>query len=279
MTQASTHEQDRRRLPGVRRLAPLVVSAALLWAAPAARAGDAPAAASEDPLASRDWPALAQALLGEGPRVFDPRVRVLAPAVAEDSMNLPLWVDASDLGQVERLVLIAERNPIPRILDLEPLAAPARVGIAFKVQQGTPVRAAALTADGVWHIGSTRVDAAGGGCTAPSLGSGNPDWSERLGQVEARLWPRGETSRLRARVHHPMDTGLAAGIPAFYIEALTVLGPDGSALARLALYEPVSENPILTLDLPAVGAVTLRGRDNNGNPVRARVLAPEGARP
>ncbi len=51
-----------------------------------------------------------------------------------------------------------------------------------------------------------------------------------------------------------------------------IAGALEQLLTRLYLFEPVSENPVLTLDLPTVTAVSLQGRDNNGNPVSARVL-------
>jgi len=226
-----------------------------------------------DPLDSVRWSEMHQRLLDGAPVVFDERVRVQAPEAAEDSMNLPLWIDASALGEVRRLLVFAELNPIPKVLEMEPLRAAPRIGVRIKVQQSTPIRAAALTADGVWHVGGVLVDAAGGGCTAPSLGSGSADWAERLGEVSARLWRRPGYSRLRARIVHPMDTGLVAGIPAFYLETLEVRDEAGVALARLALREPVSENPLLTLDLPEVDRIVLQGRDNNGNPVSAGVRA------
>ncbi len=224
-----------------------------------------------DPLDSVMWGEMHQRLLNGAPVVFDERVRVQVPQAAEDSMNLPLWVDASALGEVRRLMLFAELNPIPKVLEMEPLRAAPRIGVRIKVQQATPVRAAALTADGVWHVGGALVDAAGGGCTAPSLGSGSADWAERLGEVSARLWRRQDYSRLRARVIHPMDTGLVAGIPAFYLETLEVRDDADTPVTRISLYEPVAENPLLTLDLPVVKRISLQGRDNNGNPVAARV--------
>ncbi|MEJ2455592.1 MAG: quinoprotein dehydrogenase-associated SoxYZ-like carrier [Candidatus Thiodiazotropha sp.] len=224
-----------------------------------------------DPLDSVMWNEMHQRLLDGAPVVFDERVHVQVPHAAEDSMNLPLWVDASALGRVRRLMLFAELNPIPKVLEMEPLRAAPRIGVRIKVQQATPVRAAALTEDGVWHVGGALVDAAGGGCTAPSLGSGSADWAERLGEVNARLWRRQDYSRLRARVIHPMDTGLVAGIPAFYLETLEVRDAADTPITRLALYEPVAENPVLTLDLPVVNRISLQGRDNNGNPVAALV--------
>jgi sulfur-oxidizing protein SoxY len=64
-----------------------------------------------------------------------------------------------------------------------------------------------------------------------------------------------------------MDTGLVAGIPAFYLEDLQLVDGAGQVWWRLGLHEPVSENPILTFELPpqAVDGLRLIGRDNNGN--------------
>jgi sulfur-oxidizing protein SoxY len=64
-----------------------------------------------------------------------------------------------------------------------------------------------------------------------------------------------------------------AGIPAFYIEKLQLVDSAQRVWWRLALHEPVSENPILTFELPErpIGALRLIGRDNNGNVIDAEV--------
>jgi sulfur-oxidizing protein SoxY len=228
---------------------------------------------ADDPLGSFMWAEMHKRLLNSEPYRFDDRVKVLAPTDAEDSMNVPVLVDASGLGRIKRIVVFAELNPIHKVLEMEPLQADPRIGFRLKVQQATPIRAAALTEDGVWHVGGRIVEAAGGGCTAPSLGSANSDWSSRLGEVSARLWPGEDSMRLRLRIMHPMDTGLVSGVPAFFIEKLEILDATGSLLTRLRLFEPVAENPLLTVDLPTADQLELRGRDNNGNPFNARVLA------
>lgn len=212
-------------------------------------------------------------LLDDAPVIFDDKIRVLAPDNAEDSMNVPVLVDATALGEVIRLLVFAELNPIHKVLEMEPLQARPLVGFRIKVQQATPVRVAALTADGQWHVGGRIVDAAGGGCTVPSLGSGNSDWSSRLGEVIGRLWIDNDSTRLRLRIMHPMDTGLVPGIPAFYIDRLEFYDASGEMLSRLLLHEPISENPVFTLELPRRDSVTVVGTDNNGNPVKARIMA------
>ncbi|MES9992785.1 MAG: quinoprotein dehydrogenase-associated SoxYZ-like carrier [Candidatus Thiodiazotropha sp.] len=226
-----------------------------------------------DPLKSPMWQDMRRNLLGDSPVIFDDRVRVLAPGNAEDSMNVPVLVDASALGEVSRLLVFAELNPIHKVLEMEPLQANPLVGFRIKVQQATPVRAAALTPDGTWHVAGRIVEAAGGGCTVPSLGSGDSDWASRMGEVVGRLWPNNDATRLRLRIMHPMDTGLVPGIPAFHIDRLDFLDATGEPLSRLFLYEPVAENPVITLDLPRRDSVTVVGTDNNGNPIEAKIVA------
>ena len=80
--------------------------------------------------------------------------------------------------------------------------------------------------------------------------------------------------RLRMRIIHPMDTGLAAGIPAFHIEDIVISDAEGRTLSRIQPLEPVSENPSFTLDLYATAPnarLHVTGRDNNGNRIDAWV--------
>lgn len=233
------------------------------------------AATADDPLQSATWADLRKTYFGDAKMVFDPRVKVVAPERAEDSMNVPVGIDAQELGRVEEIVVVADHNPIIKVLSFEPLASKAVLSFRVKLQQATPVRAVARTPDGVWHVGGMWVDAAGGGCTAPSVGRGDGSWAQTLGQVQARVWERGDLVRVRVRVSHPMDTGLAPGIPAFYIERLAVKDASGREYLRLQTFEPVSENPVFSFDFPA-GAkpampLFVSGTDNNGNLINARV--------
>jgi sulfur-oxidizing protein SoxY len=224
-----------------------------------------------DPLDSPLWLKMHQHLLDGGKYVFDQRVKIIAPKNAENTLNVPVKVDASALGEVKRIVVFADLNPIPKILDYEPLQAQPSISFNFKVQQATALRAAALDSEDVWRVGGMWLDAAGGGCTQPSVGSANADWNAQLGHVTARLWPNKTGQRVRLRIMHPMDTGLADKIPEFYIERLEITQKN-TLLARLYLYEPISENPTLTLDVSAQGAVDLFAVDNNGNQMQASIL-------
>ena len=229
----------------------------------------------DDPLRSVQWENMYRHYLEGRPVVFDDRVSVLAPVSAEDSLEVPVLVDAVALGRVEKVLVIADLNPLPKVLEFYPRQARPRIGFRVKLQQSTPIRAAVLTADdNTWHVGGVWVDAAGGGCTLPSLGSGDADWVARLGQVHGRLWQRdGGLRRLRFDVIHPMDTGLASGIPVFHVDNIEIRSEE-RLLAEIRPFEPVSENPVFTLDLPGRGEVEIRGRDNNGNRFLGRVPPP-----
>jgi sulfur-oxidizing protein SoxY len=225
-----------------------------------------------DPLNSPSWKYMRERFLGSDPVLFDTRVQVDLPPAAEDQAQVPVMVRAPDLRDVEQVLVFADLNPLPKILQYTPLHAASDIGFRFKVEQSTPVRAAMRTRDGVWHVGGAWLRASGGGCTAPSLGTGQGLWQNRLGEVSARLWPHDAASeRLRFRVIHPMDTGLANGIPAFHLDRIDMRDQHGQLLATLQTFEPVSENPVISVDLLGAGDVQLDARDIQGNQFSALV--------
>lgn len=234
-----------------------------------------------DPLGSMQYPSLREQTIGKASARFSDAVIVKGPAFADDAMNVPLLVDARGLlavgGGVQRIRVAVDRNPVRQVLDFEPLRALPMLAFRIRMEQASPVRAFVQTQDGQWHVGSTWVQAAGGGCTVPGLTRADGSWSRTLGQVQARWFNNliDGSRRLRLRVMHPMDTGLVAGVPAFHLEQLQLQDPLGQVWWRLALHEPVSENPIITVELPLQSppAFRLLGRDNNGNRIDAEVVA------
>lgn len=251
-------------------------------------AADLPTATAADPYQSYAWPEMHKFFLGGEPVVFDPRVQVTGPAFAEDSMNVPISVSAAGLSDVTQIMVMVDRNPIRKVLVYYPQTVLPQVSFRFKLEQSSPVRAAAKTKDGVWHVGGTWVESTGGGCTVAGATRQDGSWSKNLGLVSARIFdtapvassqsadPRlgpSPAARLRLRVMHPMDTGLVGGIPAFYLSRLQVSDRAGTPLLRLELFEPVSENPVFSFDFPqrVPGTLVLSGIDNNGNRVAAQI--------
>lgn len=236
-----------------------------------------------DPLDSPYWPELSERLFGKSPYVFDNAVKVQVPDIIENQAQVPVIADARALGDVKKLIVFADRNPIQLAIALEPELAAPFVGLRMKIEQSTPLRAAALTADGTWHVGGISLDAAGGGCTAPAMARGDANWSTTVGDFQGRIWAEADGySRVRFRVRHPMDTGLARdNTPAFFIESVDLKTSSGTVLARVQPFEPVAEDPTLTLLVkigPADSAVDIDSRDNNGGIYRTSVPARWNAR-
>ena len=230
----------------------------------------------DDPLGSPMWRDMAAKFFDGAPVVLDPRIKVSVPSIVENQAQVPVTADARGIDGVVKLVVFADLNPIQHVLTLHPRQSAPYVSFRMKVEQGTPVRAAALTADGVWRVGGVFLDAAGGSCSAPAMARKDADWSQTVGLTQGRAWRQADgMSRVRLRIRHPMDTGLAKdNTPAFFIETLELKGGKGDGVARLELFEPVSEDPTLTLllRLPVSEAgVGVEGRDNNGTLYRSTI--------
>lgn len=273
------------RPSGRRRLCATLAMLGIL-AVPAAGAAPPADPTLGDPYKSLAWPVMRDEFLGPKARtVFDPRVVVKGPTFAEDPMNVPISVSVQGLADVQEILVLVDRNPIRRVLSYQPLAALPTVSFRFKLEQASAVRALARTKDGVWHVGGTWVDSTGGGCTVSGATRKDGSWSKTLGQVSGKVFessPAPATAatagadgaaRLRLRVMHPMDTGLVGGIPAFYVNRLSVRDASGTELLRLATYEPVSENPVFSFDFKGgrPGPFTVTGTDNNGNRISSRI--------
>ncbi|MDO8347639.1 MAG: quinoprotein dehydrogenase-associated SoxYZ-like carrier [Rugosibacter sp.] len=250
----------------MRRLHCLLAAALMLPVLALAEAGD-------DPLGSPAWLDLKPSFVGNARVVFDDRVKVSGPKIAEDSLNVPVGVRIEGLPDIERVLVVADLNPITKVLEFSPKGALPALYFRMKLQQASPIRALALTKDGIWHAGGIWIDAAGGGCTAPSTGRSNANWTATLNTVQAQAWENDQQSRLKLKIMHPMDTGLAPGIPAFYIEKLSLRDARGHEWMMLKTFEPVSENPVFSFDF--VGrtppGLVLSGHDNNGNLIHAKV--------
>lgn len=222
-------------------------------------------AAPADPLHSPMWEHHAARLFGKDAVVFDDRVAVRIPEIAENQRVFPVTVDARALPDVRRIVLFADLNPIPVAVDYTPTGAEPFLATRIKLDQRTPVRAAVQTQDGTWHVGGSWIDAAGGGCSAPPVSRVKGDWADHLGEVRAGQWleKAGET-RLRMAFRHPMDTGLVENIPAYNIERLTVRDASGKALGQMQIFGSVAEDPAFTLVVKATGTISFEARDSAG---------------
>lgn len=230
-----------------------------------------------DPLGSMQWPDMKEQFFEANAKtVFDSRIKVTVPMFAEDAMNVPVSFDASSIGKVKKIVVLVDRNPIRKVLEFIPEKAKPALNFRFKLEQASPIRVAALTEDQVWHVGYAFIEAAGGGCTVPGATRADGSWPQTLNKVAGKMFDANQLrndARLRVQVSHPMDTGLVAGVPAFYIEEMILQDQNKQVLAKLYPFEPVSENPLFSFDFDKkpLGPISLVGRDNNGNRINAKV--------
>src|SRR3990167_1030668 len=121
----------------------LLAVAALAFAAWMPMAVAAAPQDAVDPLASARWADMRKAFLADAPVVFDRRVQVISPDTAENPMQVPVTVDVTALPEVQEVVVFADFNPIVQVLRFFPGEAPAFLGFRIKLQQSSPVRAAA----------------------------------------------------------------------------------------------------------------------------------------
>ncbi|GAA3571300.1 quinoprotein dehydrogenase-associated SoxYZ-like carrier [Marinobacter xestospongiae] len=240
------------------------------------------AALPDDPLRSPMWEYNLVRYLGdEAQVVIDDRVALKVPGFAEDSAQVPLTVDLSAFpGPIRQLVSWVDFNPVPLLFKLTPEAAqPRLIALNFRVQQATAVRVAAQADDGRWHIGSADVDAAGGGCTAPSMTAANPDWQTAFGTIRGGAFsPVPGHTRFKFHTLHPMDSGMVGNVPAFRIDDVRLhdLASD-RLLLRMRLAESAAENPMFVFELAGERrAVRLWMRDNNGNLFERELALGEG---
>lgn len=214
------------------------------------------------------WNYFHERLLDKAEFVFDDSILINTPPFAEDARQVPIEIDGRSLpGEVRRIVLWAELNPIPKIMDIKPSTSLDNfIAIRIRVEQATPLRAAFQMADGVWRVGTGHIEADGGGCTAPSVVRAEEGWQSNLGQILGARYNRQEADHLRMRISHPMDNGLVAGgDPEFYLDHAQLRDMQGKVLADIELFPSVSENPTLTLAVKNNPKTELWIRDNNGN--------------
>lgn len=214
------------------------------------------------------WDYFHQRLLDKQNFVFDDSIHISTPPFAEDARQVPVEVDGRSLqGQVSKIMLWAELNPIPVILSVTPSEQLDNfLAVRIRVEQATPIRAAFLMDDGLWHVGTGHIEATGGGCSAPSVTRAQEGWEKSLGQILGARYSRGNSDHLRLRIAHPMDNGLMAGeAPEFYLDHAQLRDADGKVLADLELFPSLSENPTLTLAVKGSPHTRLWFRDNNGN--------------
>ena len=228
-----------------------------------------PAMAGEaDPLGSPVWADMVETELGGGPVVYDDTVRLSMPDWVEEAHSVPLAVKLRGGGAgIAEIAVFAENNPIRTAVRIYPHRPLHAVGMNVRLEQSTPVRAAALDTDGVWHVATTEVTvkSAGGCSTLPG-----DMLAGALGDIALKRFDRaGGASRLKVRITHPMHTGFATDdsgeiVAAYHIERVAIEDERGE-LAEMETWAALSHDPVFHFDLPGTQEVVrVTARDSAG---------------
>lgn len=228
--------------------------------------------AAEDP-----WPDLARDIFKGRPIVEDSLATLEAPTRAEDAALVPLTVKVPGAapGSIKALTLVVDQNPSPVVgtFTFGPGMGDAVLSTRVRVNSYSNVRAVVETTDGVLHM-TTRYVKAAGGCSAPALKDQDEALAE-MGKMQFRDFdaaaPASKPHDVQLMLRHPNNSGLQMDqvtglyIPARFIDELEVR--RGSDLVfRMEGGISVSENPNFRFSVAAPdGAdISVHAKDTDG---------------
>ncbi|MBF87185.1 MAG: quinoprotein dehydrogenase-associated SoxYZ-like carrier [Pelagibacterales bacterium] len=227
-----------------------------------------------DPQNSVMWDELRENLLGINSRVkFVEDVKVIMQDHVEEPHEVPLIVKIPKrLHAFTKFILIIENNPIQQVIELNPYKKIEALGMNVRLEDDSPVRAAVLDQEGVWHVGSKMVFVASpGGCSSPSCDPTVEICEQgEVGKIAVKQYGReGKAERIKLKITHPMETGFVVGvdgevIPEYYVNKIHVDDNNGP-IADIATYAALSSDPVILLDLPEKGqSIRVHVKDSQG---------------
>lgn len=199
---------------------------------------------ANNPIVSPTFDSLLKEIIKDDKFIFDDKnIIIKVPNFADNPIQVPIHVDAKNIKNAKRVIIFADLNPIPKIVDmnLEKGLLPV-ISLNIKVAQETPLRALILDDKNIWHIGSKNIKSFGGGCSVSSVASGDSDYDKLLGKGKADVFKYNDVYRIKSSIYHPMETGLIFGNTEFYINKI-VLKANNKEFGEILVYSAVSENP------------------------------------
>lgn len=190
---------------------------------------------------------MAQTLPQTPYRFDDQNITINVPRFADNPTQVPIFVDASKIKDARRVIVFADLNPIPEIVDMRLTGAKAVISFNIRVAQETPIRALVEDGEGKWHVGSANIKSSGGGCSVSNTPEQSKSFALLLGHYKSQVTHRDGAYRIKFSIFHPMDSGLFFGNAAFYIERMALY--DGKKLlADLTTTSTISQNPRILLE-------------------------------
>jgi sulfur-oxidizing protein SoxY len=221
----------------------------------------------KNPVYSPTFDDIIKEIIGDEKYVFDDKyIELSVPNFADNATQVPISVDGKKIKNAKRMILFADLNPIPKIVDMDLNKLLPLISVNIKVAQETPIRALILDEENIWHIASKNIRSFGGGCDVSSQASNsNSDFAKYLGQTKSNLFQKDNVKRLKASIFHPMETGLIFGNNPFYITKILVKNGN-EILSEIKTYSAISENPRFIFETKDIAEnYTIEFYDNDGN--------------
>lgn len=175
--------------------------------------------------------------------IFDDKNTIVdVPKFADNPIQVPIFIDAKKIKNAKRMIVFADLNPIPIIVDMKLTDLLPIISLNIKVAQETPLRALVQDDKGIWHIGSADIKSFGGGCSVASVSSSDTNFDKYLGKAKGEIFKKDNITRIKASIFHPMETGLVFGNSAFYINKISIFAKD-KKLSDITSSSAISENP------------------------------------
>jgi sulfur-oxidizing protein SoxY len=198
---------------------------------------------AKNPISSPTFSDIINDLIKGEKYIFDDKnIIVDVPKFADNPVQVPIFVDAKKIKNAKRMIIFADLNPIPIIVDMKLKDLLPIISVNIKIAQETPLRALVQDDKNIWHIGSANIKSFGGGCSVSSTASSNTDFDKYLGKAKGEIFDKGDITRIKASIFHPMETGLVFGNNPFYINKISIYAKN-KELSNIASYSAISENP------------------------------------
>lgn len=194
-----------------------------------------------DKMNSPTFDYLMEKIIPQEKYIFDDKVIVQVPDFADNPSQVPVLVNGEAIQNAKRMILFADLNPIPEIIDINLVNMKAFISLNIKLEQSTPIRALVQDDKNLWHIGSAIMKGFGGGCSASSLEKGNTAES-LIGTSKSKITYIDGITRIRWKVYHPMIVSLFTGGNEFFLNSIQIKN-DNDIIGNFKLHSSISQNP------------------------------------
>ncbi|MDD2266752.1 thiosulfate oxidation carrier protein SoxY [Sulfuricurvum sp.] len=175
----------------------------------------------------------------------DENITITVPKFADNPSQVPVSIDASKIKNPKRMVVFADLNYIPEIMDVDVLRLKPIFSFNIRVAQETPIRVLVQDDKGLWHIGSKNIKSPGGGCASASP-EDNKKFALLQGKSKSHTVRQDDSYAINFSIYHPMETGLMFGTAPFYIKHLNLYS-NKELIGSMDMTSAISQNPVLTL--------------------------------